>query len=70
MLAAAQNRARDLANTPANDLTPTALADYAAAAADALEGLAVDVLERERDPRGRAWARLPPWPRAPPRRRG
>jgi leucyl aminopeptidase len=29
IVAAAQNRARDLGNTPANDLTPTALADYA-----------------------------------------
>jgi len=30
ILAAAQNRARDLGNTPANDLSPRALADYAA----------------------------------------
>ena len=29
IVAAAQNRARDLANTPANDLTPTALGEYA-----------------------------------------
>jgi len=29
ILTAAQNRARDLGNTPANDLPPTALADYA-----------------------------------------
>ncbi len=51
VLAAAQNRARDLGNTPANDLTPTALADYAAAAADRLEGLSVTVLGETRDPR-------------------
>ena len=30
VVASAQNRARDLGNTPANDLTPSALADYAA----------------------------------------
>ncbi|MFZ0042521.1 MAG: M17 family peptidase N-terminal domain-containing protein, partial [Solirubrobacteraceae bacterium] len=29
LLAAAQNRARELVDTPANELTPTALADYA-----------------------------------------
>jgi leucyl aminopeptidase len=44
VVAAAQNRARDLANTAANDLTPTALADYAATAADRLEGLSISVL--------------------------
>ncbi len=33
VLSAAQNRARDLANTAANELTPTALADYARALA-------------------------------------
>jgi leucyl aminopeptidase len=44
VLAAAQNRARDLGNTPSNDLTPTVLADYAAAAADRLAGLSVSVL--------------------------
>ena len=32
----AQNRARDLGNTPANDLTPEALADYAAQTAERL----------------------------------
>jgi leucyl aminopeptidase len=42
--AAAQNRARDLANTSANELTPTALADYAAELASRLEGLSVSVL--------------------------
>src|SRR5207248_9948765 len=36
----AQNRARDLANTPANELTPAALAAYA----QGLEGVAVSVL--------------------------
>ena len=35
ILAAAQNRARDLANTAPNDLTPTALARYAHGRADA-----------------------------------
>jgi leucyl aminopeptidase len=34
VLTAAQNRARDLANTPANELTPAALSQYAAALAD------------------------------------
>ncbi len=37
------NRARDLANTPANDLTPPALADYAAE----MQGVAVTVLDAE-----------------------
>src|SRR3954470_18550979 len=39
VLAEAANAARDLQNTPANDMTPLALAD----AARALEGVAVDV---------------------------
>jgi leucyl aminopeptidase len=39
VLGAAVNRARDLQNTPANDLTPTALADHART----LEGVAVEV---------------------------
>ncbi len=39
----AQNRARDLANTPANDMTPSALAEYASA----LEGVSVSVLDGE-----------------------
>ena len=37
------NRARDLANTPANDLTPPALAEYAAA----IDGVDVTVLDAE-----------------------
>ena len=37
------NRARDLANTPANDLTPAALAEYAAG----IDGVAVTVLDAE-----------------------
>ena len=44
-LAAAQNRARDLANTAPNDLTPSALADYARGLADSHESLSVTVLD-------------------------
>jgi leucyl aminopeptidase len=47
ILAAAQNRARDLGNTPANDLTPEGLAAYAEAAAARIEGLSVTVLDEE-----------------------
>jgi leucyl aminopeptidase len=36
---AAQNRARDLANAPANELTPTALADYARGVAERHSGV-------------------------------
>ncbi len=39
LIAAAQNRARDLANRPPNDLTPAALAGYAAELADRFETL-------------------------------
>ena len=39
----AQNRARDLGNTPANDLTPTALADYAARLAEPHDGVTVTI---------------------------
>ena len=46
-LAAAQNRARDLANTPPNDLTPTALADYATELAGRHDALTVTVLDGE-----------------------
>ena len=42
-MAAAVNAARDLQNRPANLLTPTALAERA----QALEGVSVDVLDRE-----------------------
>jgi leucyl aminopeptidase len=41
------NRARDLQNRPANDLTPTALADYSKALASEIEGLSVEVEGRE-----------------------
>lgn len=47
VLSAAQNRARDLANTAANDLTPTALADYARALAERHDGLEATVLDGE-----------------------
>jgi len=47
VLVSAQNRARDLGNTPANDLTPTGLADYASGLAERLEGLSVTVLIEE-----------------------
>jgi leucyl aminopeptidase len=43
VVTAAQNRARDLANTPGNDLTPAALADYAAS----LEGVRVTILAED-----------------------
>jgi leucyl aminopeptidase len=38
------NRARDLVNRPANDLTPATLADYAAEIADGNEGLSFEAL--------------------------
>jgi leucyl aminopeptidase len=41
----AQNRARDLGNTPGNDLTPTALADYAVRLAERHDGMAVTSLD-------------------------
>ncbi len=47
LLAAAVNAARDLQNRPANDLTPTALADYARALANEVSGLSVEVDGRE-----------------------
>jgi leucyl aminopeptidase len=43
IVAEAVNRARDLQNRPGNDLTPTALADYARALGDEIEGLQVEV---------------------------
>jgi len=46
-LADAVATARDLANTPANDLTPTALAARAVELADATAGLECEVLERK-----------------------
>jgi leucyl aminopeptidase len=44
ILAGAQNRARDLANTPANELTPTALATYAIELTQRLPQVKVTVL--------------------------
>jgi leucyl aminopeptidase len=45
--ARAVNAARDLQNRPANDLTPTALADHARALAEEIDGLTVEVEGRE-----------------------
>ncbi len=45
VIASAQNRARDLANTPPNDLTPAALADYALELAGRDERLTMSVLD-------------------------
>jgi leucyl aminopeptidase len=42
-VAEAVNRARDLQNRPGNDLTPTALAEYALALGGEIEGLRVEV---------------------------
>ncbi|MGI8411015.1 MAG: leucyl aminopeptidase [Solirubrobacteraceae bacterium] len=47
VLAKAQNSARDLGNTPANDLSPTILARHALNLADRLDGLTVEVLEED-----------------------
>jgi leucyl aminopeptidase len=47
-VAEAVNGARDLGNTPSNDLTPTDLADRAKALAEATPGLACTVLGRAR----------------------
>jgi len=47
LLGEAVNRARDLQNRPGNDLTPTALGEYARAMADELEGVSVTVEGRE-----------------------
>jgi leucyl aminopeptidase len=46
IIVAAQNRARDLGNTPSNDLSPAALADYAQQAAERL-GIQATVLEED-----------------------
>jgi leucyl aminopeptidase len=46
LLATAQNRARDLGNRPANELTPAALAEYAAAL-DGRDGITVRVMDGE-----------------------
>jgi leucyl aminopeptidase len=45
IIAEAQNDARDLGNTPANDLTPAALAEYAERLAEQIEGLGVTLLD-------------------------
>ncbi|MFZ0041424.1 MAG: leucyl aminopeptidase family protein, partial [Solirubrobacteraceae bacterium] len=45
LLAAAQNRARELVDTPANELTPTALADYARQLADRHDLIAFNSLD-------------------------
>jgi leucyl aminopeptidase len=47
VLATAVNQARDLQNRPGNDLTPTALAEYARALGDEVEGLSVGVEGRD-----------------------
>ncbi len=47
VIATAQNRARDLQNTPSNDMTPTALAERAEALAGEHETLSVEVLGRD-----------------------
>jgi leucyl aminopeptidase len=47
IVAEAVNEARDLQNRPANDLTPTALGEYARALAGEIESLAVEVEGRE-----------------------
>ena len=44
-IAAAQNRARDLGNRPPNDLTPAALADYAAALADRHPAVSAEIVD-------------------------
>ncbi len=45
VICAAQNRARDLANAPANELTPEALAAYAARSAEGLARLTATVMD-------------------------
>ncbi len=47
IVAAAVNAARDLQNRPANDLTPTALAEHARALAQEVKGLTVETEGRE-----------------------
>jgi leucyl aminopeptidase len=47
LVAEAVNRARDLQNRPGNDLTPTALAEYAQALGGEIEALSVEVEGRE-----------------------
>jgi len=47
LLGKAVNRARDLQNRPGNDLTPTALGEYARALGEQIEGLSVQVEGRD-----------------------
>jgi leucyl aminopeptidase len=47
LVAQAANSARDLQNRPANDLTPTALGEYASALSAEIEGLSAEVEGRE-----------------------
>jgi leucyl aminopeptidase len=47
LLARAVNAARDLQNRPGNDLTPTALAEYAQDLAGEIDGLSVEIEGRE-----------------------
>jgi leucyl aminopeptidase len=47
LVAEAANAARDLQNRPANDLTPTALAEHARRLGEEIEGLSVEVEGRE-----------------------
>jgi leucyl aminopeptidase len=47
IISEAVNEARDLQNRPGNDLTPTALAEYARALGEEIEGLRVEVEGRE-----------------------
>ena len=47
VVAAAQNRARDLANTPANDLTPALLASYALESCSRHAGLTATVIDED-----------------------
>src|SRR6185312_1967134 len=47
VVAEAQNAARDLQNTPANDMTPTRLGERARELADSVDGLTVEVEGRE-----------------------
>ena len=47
VVAEAQNAARDLQNTPSNDMTPTALAERARALAGELDGLEAEISGRE-----------------------
>ena len=57
--ASRSNLARDLQNRPANDLTPTALAERARRARRRPRALTLEVMGRERDRARPAWARSP-----------